>query len=91
MLEGVAYALRDSLSILQELGLSSHHLLLTGGGARSPFLRRLQAEGRIFLSGTRIGGADWLRCAILSFRTHLDHVDAALDALDRLAGALEAE
>jgi xylulokinase len=44
VLEGVAFALRDSLSILQELGLSPRHLLLTGGGARSPFLRRLQAE-----------------------------------------------
>jgi xylulokinase len=44
VLEGVAFALRDSLSILQELGLSPQHLLLTGGGARSPFHRRLQAE-----------------------------------------------
>jgi xylulokinase len=44
VLEGVAFALRDSLSILNELGLSPAELLLTGGGAKSPFLRRLQAE-----------------------------------------------
>ena len=44
VLEGIAFALRDSLSILQELGLSPSHLLLTGGGAKSPFLRRLQAD-----------------------------------------------
>jgi xylulokinase len=44
VLEGVCFALRDSLTILQELGLSPSQLLLTGGGARSPFLRRLQAE-----------------------------------------------
>jgi xylulokinase len=44
VLEGVCFALRDSLTILRELGLSAHELLLTGGGARSPFLRRLQAE-----------------------------------------------
>ncbi|HEV3050254.1 MAG TPA: xylulokinase [Longimicrobium sp.] len=44
VLEGVCFALRDSLSILQELGLSPRSLLLTGGGAKSPFLRRLQAE-----------------------------------------------
>ena len=44
VLEGVAFALRDSLSILRELGLSPAELLLTGGGAKSPFLRRLQAE-----------------------------------------------
>lgn len=42
--EGVCFALRDSVSILQELGLQPDHLLLTGRGARSPFLRRLQAE-----------------------------------------------
>jgi xylulokinase len=44
VLEGIAFALRDSLSILQEVGLSPTHLLLTGGGAKSHFLRRLQAE-----------------------------------------------
>jgi len=44
VLEGICFALRDSLSILQELGLSPDHLLLTGGGARSAFVRRLQAE-----------------------------------------------
>jgi xylulokinase len=44
VLEGVCFALRDSVSILQALGLSPSHLLLTGGGARSPFVRRLQSE-----------------------------------------------
>ena len=32
------------MSILRELGLSPASLLLTGGGARSAFVRRLQAE-----------------------------------------------
>jgi glutamate/tyrosine decarboxylase-like PLP-dependent enzyme len=54
-------------------------------------LQRLQEDGRVFLSGTRIDGADWLRCAILSFRTHLEHVDETLDVLARLAAALETE
>jgi glutamate/tyrosine decarboxylase-like PLP-dependent enzyme len=54
-------------------------------------LRRLQEEGRVFLSGTRIDGADWLRAAILSFRTHLDHVDECLQVLGRLAAALDVE
>ena len=44
VLEGIAFALRDSLSILQELGLSPTQLLLTGGGAKSPFIRQLQAD-----------------------------------------------
>jgi glutamate/tyrosine decarboxylase-like PLP-dependent enzyme len=54
-------------------------------------LQRLQEEGRVFLSGTRIEGADWLRCAILSFRTHLAHVDETLDVLERIAATLESE
>jgi xylulokinase len=44
VLEGIAFALRDSLSVLEELGLSPRQLLLTGGGAKSPFVRRLQAN-----------------------------------------------
>jgi xylulokinase len=44
VLEGVCFALRDSVSILRELGVAPAELLLTGGGAKSPFLRRLQAE-----------------------------------------------
>ena len=52
-------------------------------------LRRLQDEGRIFLSGTRIDGAAWLRCAILSFRTHLAQVDETLDVLARTTVALQ--
>jgi xylulokinase len=44
VLEGVCFALRDSLTILQDLGLSPSQVLLTGGGAKSPFIRRLQSE-----------------------------------------------
>jgi xylulokinase len=44
VLEGVGFALRDSLSILEELGLAPRAMLLTGGGARSPFIRRLLAD-----------------------------------------------
>jgi xylulokinase len=44
VLEGICFALRDSLTILQSLGLSPNHLLLTGGGAKSALLRQLQSE-----------------------------------------------
>ena len=44
VLEGVCFALRDSLEILTELGLAPAVLLLTGGGAKSPFIRQLQAD-----------------------------------------------
>ncbi len=44
VLEGITFALRDSLAILQELGQAPAELLLTGGGAKSAFVRRLQSE-----------------------------------------------
>jgi xylulokinase len=44
VLEGICFGLRDSLSILQQLGRAPDHLLLTGGGAKSPFVRQLLAE-----------------------------------------------
>ena len=44
VVEGVCFALRDSVTILQELGVVPNHMLLTGGGARVPFLRRMQAD-----------------------------------------------
>lgn len=44
VLEGVCFALRDSLEILRELGLAPSYLLLTGGGAKSALIRQLQAD-----------------------------------------------
>lgn len=44
VIEGVCFALRDSVTILRELGVDPRDVVLTGGGARVPLLRRLQAE-----------------------------------------------
>src|SRR2546428_9953885 len=44
VLEGECFALRDSLELLQALGLAPAHLLLTGGGAKNAFIRQLQAD-----------------------------------------------
>ena len=44
VIEGVCFALRDSLEILRLLGFSLHEVLFTGGGARSPLVRRMLAE-----------------------------------------------
>ncbi|HEV2671657.1 MAG TPA: xylulokinase [Gemmatimonadales bacterium] len=44
VLEGVCFALRDSVMILEDLGLMPSTLLLTGGGAKSAFIRQLQAD-----------------------------------------------
>ncbi|MEJ7776941.1 MAG: aminotransferase class V-fold PLP-dependent enzyme [Sphingomicrobium sp.] len=51
-------------------------------------ITHIQREGRVMLSGTRIDGHFYLRCAILSFRTHIEHVDDAIDALVRGVTAL---
>ncbi len=50
-------------------------------------LKDLLDEGRVMFSGTRIDGRYYLRCAILSFRTHVEHVDEAIDALARAVKA----
>ncbi|HYX46986.1 MAG TPA: aminotransferase class V-fold PLP-dependent enzyme [Sphingomicrobium sp.] len=51
-------------------------------------MSHIQQEGRVMMSGTRIDGSYRLRCAILSFRTHVEHVDDAVDAVVRGVEAL---
>jgi glutamate/tyrosine decarboxylase-like PLP-dependent enzyme len=51
-------------------------------------MRHIQQEGRVMMSGTRIDGTYRLRCAILCFRTHIEHVDDAVDAVVRGVEAL---
>jgi glutamate/tyrosine decarboxylase-like PLP-dependent enzyme len=51
-------------------------------------IKHVQDEGRVMLSGTRIDGRFYLRCAILCFRTHIEHVDEALAAVVRGVEAL---
>jgi glutamate/tyrosine decarboxylase-like PLP-dependent enzyme len=51
-------------------------------------MRHVQQEGRVMMSGTRIDGSYRLRCAILCFRTHLEHVDEAVEAVVRGVKAL---
>lgn len=54
-----------------------------GDEASEQILRHLQRKGRVMLSGTRIDGRFHIRCAILSFRSHVEHVDEAIAALER--------
>ena len=44
VLEGVAFSLKDSLSLFDELGLPIEHIRLGGGGARSKVWRQIQAD-----------------------------------------------
>ncbi len=44
VLEGVTYALRDSLELMRELGVDATESVAVGGGARSDFWRQMQAD-----------------------------------------------
>jgi xylulokinase len=44
VLEGICFGLCDSLEILRGLGIPLDRVLVTGGGAKSSFVRRLQAD-----------------------------------------------
>jgi len=44
ILEGVTYALRDSLAIIQQLGVPVRQIRASGGGSRSPLWRQIQAD-----------------------------------------------
>jgi len=47
-------------------------------------LEQIMADGRIFISSTRVNDMFMLRLAVLHFRTHLDHVEYLLGLLQRL-------
>ncbi len=51
-------------------------------------LTSIHNNGRVFLSSSRVNGKYVLRCAILSFRTHLETVDEALQQVRTFAERL---
>ncbi len=44
LLEGVTFGMRDALEIMNGMGIDISHVRASGGGARSPFWRQLQAD-----------------------------------------------
>jgi xylulokinase len=44
VMEGVTYAMRDSLRIIEELKVPVRQVRVSGGGSKSPFWRQLQAD-----------------------------------------------
>ncbi len=44
ILEGASYAMRDSLELIREMGVTIDQVRLSGGGARSPLWRQIQAN-----------------------------------------------
>lgn len=44
VVEGICFGMRDSLSIIRDLSVQIDRVLVTGGGAQSPFVRKMQAD-----------------------------------------------
>ncbi|MDY0166868.1 MAG: xylulokinase [Thermoguttaceae bacterium] len=44
IMEGVAYSIRDSLDIFEQLGVPIRQIRASGGGSRSPMWRQIQAD-----------------------------------------------
>ncbi|HUE70348.1 MAG TPA: xylulokinase [Pirellulaceae bacterium] len=44
VMEGVAYAMRDSLAIIRELGVPVKQIRASGGGSKNPLWRQIQAD-----------------------------------------------
>ncbi|HET6245678.1 MAG: amino acid decarboxylase [Bacteroidetes bacterium] len=54
-------------------------------------VEEIQKDGRVFISSTILNGNFMLRLAVLSFRTHLDTIDLALELLKEKAQMIEKE
>ncbi|MBV8230559.1 MAG: xylulokinase, partial [Planctomycetaceae bacterium] len=44
IMEGAAYAMRDSLELIREMGVAIEQIRVSGGGARDPLWRQIQAD-----------------------------------------------
>jgi aromatic-L-amino-acid decarboxylase len=75
-----------------DLSVVSYRYVPSSGDADA-FNRRLveavQRDGRVFISSTTLNGRFVLRLAVLQFRTHLEHVELALDVLEHYARKLQ--
>ena len=56
-------------------------------GPGRALLERINGSGRVFVSSTMIDDRFTLRLAILSFRTHADRIDEAIELIGRAAKA----
>jgi xylulokinase len=91
ILEGVAYSLKDTFTILEEIGVPAQRIRLGGGGARSPLWRQIQADvyaHEVETLAAEEGAA--YGAAILAGvgAKYWKNVDEACDAIVRVAARL---
>jgi len=92
VLEGVAFSLKDTFTILDEIGVPARQIRLGGGGARSPLWRRIQAD--VYASEVEILAAEEgaaYGAAILAGvgAGYWSSVDQACDAVVRVAARVQ--
>jgi xylulokinase len=89
ILEGVAFSLRDTLTIFQEIGVPVEKIRLGGGGARSPLWRQIQADiyGQAVEKVEAEEGAAYGAAILAGVGARVwPSVDAACDEMVRIAG-----
>jgi xylulokinase len=92
LLEGVAFSLRDTLTIFEQMNVPVASIRLGGGGAHSPVWRQIQAEiyGRTVELPAAEEGAAYGAALLAGVGAGAwPSVDAACDAVIRIASRLE--
>jgi len=94
VLEGVAFAIRDSVEVAKSLGIEIPSSKICGGGAKSPLWKKIMAnvlgvklESPASEQGPGMGGAMLAMVACGEYET----VQAACDAIVKTASVLEPE
>jgi xylulokinase len=88
ILEGVAFSLRDTFTIFEQIGVPANSVRLGGGGARSPLWRQIQADvfGRAVEIVAVEEGAAYGAAILAGVGAKAwPAVDAACDAIVRVA------
>ena len=88
VLEGVAFSLKDTLTIFKQLGVPAQAIRVGGGGARSPLWRQIQAD--VYGQGVEVvqaeEGAAYGAALLAGVGVGVwPSVDAACDAVVRVA------
>jgi xylulokinase len=92
VLEGITFGMKDSLAIMEGLGVEIQQIRLTGGGAKSGFWRRLQANvyGREVAlvnasEGPAFGAALLAGAGTKVYRNLVDAVENAVKVTETIA------
>jgi xylulokinase len=92
ILEGVAFSLKDSFSIFEEMKVPVTQIRLGGGGARSPLWRQIQADAyarEVELVAAEEGAAYGAAILAAVGARHFSSVDAACDAVVHVASRVK--